>query len=97
MNSPRLRVFAVKRLFNDPEKVRDLRDDASHRGRIRARDLLIELRDSKARYDQLLILRVADRTSIVLDRDRAACVFFFLCHHSVSNFKFQISGSDERT
>ena len=80
MNPPRLRVSAVKILFNDPEKMRDLRDDAPHRRRIRPRNLLVELRYSKARHDQLLLLSIADRTAIVLDRYRAACVFFFLCH-----------------
>ena len=80
INSPRLRVFAVKILVYDPKKMRNLRDDASHRRRIRPRNLLIELRNAETRYDQLLFLRVADRAAIVLDRDRAACVFFFLCH-----------------
>ena len=76
-------------LFNDPEKMRDLRDDASHRWRVRSRNLLIELRDAETRYDQLLILRIADRAAIILDRDRSACFFFFLCH--ISSFKFQVS------
>lgn len=67
--------FEIRHLLNDPEKMRNLRDDATHRRSVRTRNLLVHLRDAQAFNDCLLALRVADRAAVILDRNRSACVF----------------------
>ena len=61
--------------------MRNLRNDAAHRGVVRPGHRLIELGDAEALYDRLLLRRVSDRAAIVLDRDvRVVHFFSFLCH-----------------
>ena len=67
-------------LVYDPQQVRDLCHDAAHRRRIGPRHRLVQLRDAEALNDVLLLLRVSDRATIVLDRDASAFIFCLLCH-----------------
>ena len=61
--------------------MRNFCDDAAHRGRIRAADRLIELRDAEALDDRLLFLRITDRAAVILYRDRSAgLIFVLICH-----------------
>jgi hypothetical protein len=79
-------------LFYDPQKVRYLRNDPTGRGSVRPGHRLIELRDPEASDDLLLLLRVADRAAIILDRDVSAVFFFyFLCHLSISDCGLRIA------
>jgi hypothetical protein len=61
--------------LDDPQEMRHLRNDAAGRRRVGARHGLIQLRDPEASDYFLLLLRVADRAAIILDRDIAARVF----------------------
>lgn len=61
--------------------MRDLRYDAARRRRIDPFDRLVELGDTEALDDRLLLFRVADHAPVILDLDLyALCVFCFLCH-----------------
>src|SRR5204863_5542408 len=56
----------------------------------RTRHRLIQLRDPEALNDVLLLLRVSDRATIVLDRDASAFIFCLLCHLSIFDFRIAI-------
>jgi hypothetical protein len=72
---------AVKLLINYTQEMRDLRYDAARRGCVDPFDRLIELGDTEALDDRLLLFRVADHAPVILDLDLAAAVcFYFLCH-----------------
>ena len=82
------------RLFNNSQKVWNFVDDAAHRGRIRATDRLVELRYAEAFDDVLLLLRIADRTAVILYLDRSAGrIFVLICHDLflISDLSSQIS------
>lgn len=65
--------------------MRNLRNNTAHRRGILARNLLVKLCDAEALNDVFLLLSVADRAAIVLDRDAPAFIFRFLCHLSISD------------
>jgi len=71
-------------LVYDPQQVRDLCNDSAHRRRIGPRNCLIQLRDAEALNDVLLLLRVSDRATVVLDRDAIAFYFCLLCHDLIN-------------
>ena len=61
--------------------MRDLRYDAARRRRIDPFDRLVELGDTEALDDRLLLFRVADHAPVILDLDLPAFfIFCFLCH-----------------
>ena len=70
--------------------MRNLINDAAHRRRVLTRYRLVELGNAKAPDDVFLLFGIADRASVILDRDiSAARIFCFLCH-DLYNYEFQI-------
>ena len=70
--------------------MRDLSHDAAHRRCVGPRNRLVQFRDAEALNDVLLLLRVSDRATIVLDRDASAFIFCLLCHLSIFDFRIAI-------
>ena len=70
--------------------MRYLRNDPTRRRRVWPRHRLIKLRYAEAPDDLFLLLRVADRAAIILDRDASAFIFCFLCHLSIFDFRIAI-------
>ncbi len=60
--------------------MRDLRNYAARRRRVRPFDHLIKLGNAEAFHDSLLAFRVADHAAVVLDLNGTAFTFFFLIH-----------------
>ena len=83
-------IYDLRLTFYDPQQVRDLRHDAAHRRRIRPRNRLVQFCDAEALNDVLLLLRVSDRATIVLDRDASAFIFCLLCHLSIFDSRIAI-------
>ena len=73
-------------LFYDPQKMRDLRDNAACRRRIRTDNRLVELCDAQALDDLFLFLRVADHAPVILDLDLPA---FFVSAFFAMIFQFE--------
>jgi len=67
-------------LVNDAEQVRDLRDDPPHAGTVLSLNGLVQFGDAQSSHNLLLLLRITDGASVVLDAYRFACLCCVLCH-----------------
>ena len=68
-------------LFNNPQQMRHLINNAACRRRIGMSDRLVELCDAQGLDDLLLFFRVSDHAPVILNLDLPAfCNFYFLCH-----------------